>query len=88
MDTKFRAVRGQILSKLGMKTPPQVSPDILNNIKIPRDVQELYDISRELSQRKERGLLEKIQEEAERYYANRIFTVDAQLSEGKSIYSY
>ena len=86
MDTKLRAVRGQILSKLGMNSPPQVSSTILDNIKIPSDVQQLYDISRELSQRKQRRLLEKMQEELSRYYASRVFTVDAEQLEGKSIF--
>lgn len=84
-DAKLRAIRGQILSKLGMSAPPRVSASIVANIDIPSGVQQLYDISRELSQRKQRIHRQQIQDEVSRYFAHRVFTVEAEELEGKSM---
>ena len=82
-DVKLRAIRGQILSKLGMNHPPDVSPNILANIEIPSDVQQLYDVLVEMSRRKESKRLQQVQAEASRYFAHRVFTVEAKELQGK-----
>ena len=82
-SAKLKAIRGQILSKLGLTSAPSLTPEQVAAIPIPEDIKKVFNVSQEMAEKKTFEMKNKLAKESAMYYAQTVYTTTVKEDKGQ-----